>query len=96
MKDDFEGKTLEELKELQQQLTHKIDVMEHMRVRQIDIAVNAAGDAAKELTSERHIAIHADINSRFLPSLNDLDNQLAACQKGIDRLTQNQRHAMLF
>ena len=90
MKDDREGKTLKELQELHQQLTHEIDVMDQMRVRQIDSAVDAAGDAAKELTSERRISIHADINSRFLPSLNDLDNQLAACQRRIDRLTQNQ------
>jgi hypothetical protein len=90
MKDDLEGKTLKELKELHQQLTHKIDVLDQMRVRQIDSTVDAAGDAAKELTSERRIAIHADINSRFLPSLNDLDNQLAVCQRRLDRLTQNQ------
>jgi len=90
MKNEFETKTLEELKELHQQLTHRINVMDHMRVRQIDIAVRGAGDTAKELTSERRIAIHADINSRFLSSLNDLDNQLADCQKRIDRLTQNQ------
>jgi len=88
MKDDLEGKTLKELQELHQQLTHEINVMDHMRVRQIDSAVDAAGDAARELTSERRIAIHADINSRFLPSLNDLDNRLAACQWRIDRITQ--------
>jgi len=90
MKDDIEGKKLKELQELHQQLTHEIYVMEQMRIHQIDSAVNAAGDAAKELTSERRIAIHADINSRFLPSLNDLDNQLAACQRRIHWLTQNQ------
>jgi hypothetical protein len=87
MKNDPESKMLEELRELHEQLTHKINVMDHMRVRQIAIAVDAAGDAAKELTSERRLDIHAAINSRFLPSLNDLDNQLEACQKKIDRLT---------
>jgi intracellular sulfur oxidation DsrE/DsrF family protein len=90
MNNDLKNKTLEELRELHEQLTHNINVMDHMRVRQIDIAVVAAGDAAKELTSERRVAIHADINSRFLPSLNDLDNQLAACQRGIDRLGRHQ------
>jgi hypothetical protein len=89
MEDDLEGKTLEELKELKQQLTHEIDVMDQMRVRQIDSAVNAAGDAAKELTSERRIAIHADINPHFLPSLDDLHNRLAACQKRIDQDSAN-------
>jgi uncharacterized protein Yka (UPF0111/DUF47 family) len=89
MIDDLEGKTLEELKELEQQLAHAIDVMDEMRVSQIDSAVNAAGDAAKELTSVRHTDIRADINSRFLPSLDDLHNGLAACEKRIDRLTQN-------
>jgi hypothetical protein len=90
MKDDLEGKTLEELKGLKQQLAHAIDVMDQMRVRQIDTAVNAVGDAARELTSDRRIAIHADINPHFLPSLDDLHNQLAACQARIDRLTQSQ------
>jgi acyl-CoA reductase-like NAD-dependent aldehyde dehydrogenase len=90
MIDDLEGKTLEELKELEQQLAHAIDVMDEMRVSQIDSAVNAAGEAAKELTSARHIDIRADINSRFQASLDDLHNRLAACQKRIDRLTQNQ------
>lgn len=31
MKDELEGKTLEELKEIEQQLTRKIDVMNEMR-----------------------------------------------------------------
>ena len=53
MKDDLEGKTLEELKELEQQLTYDIDVMDQMRDRQIQTAINATGDAAKDLTSER-------------------------------------------
>ena len=90
MKDDLEGKTLKELQELHQQLTHAINLMDQMRIRQIDTAVNAAGDAARELTSERRIAIHADIDPHFLPSLDDLHNQLAACQARIDHLTQNQ------
>lgn len=34
MKDELEGKTLEELKELEQQLTGEIDVMDQMRDRQ--------------------------------------------------------------
>jgi hypothetical protein len=90
MKDDLEAKTLEALKERKQQLTHQINVMDQMRVRQIDTAVNAAGDAARELTSERRIAIHANINPYFLPALDDLHNQLAAVQSRIYRLGQNQ------
>ena len=89
MIDDLEGKTLEELKELEQQLAREIDVMDEMRVSQIDSAVNAAGEAAKELKSARHINIRADINSRFQAPLDDLHNRLAACQKRIDRLTQS-------
>lgn len=90
MKDDLEGKTLEELNELKQQLTREIGVMDQMRDRQIQTAINATGDAAKDLTSERYIDIRATINSRFQASLDDLHIQLAACQRRIDRLTQNQ------
>ena len=90
MEDNLEGKTLEELKELKQQLTHEIDVMDQMRVRQIESAINATGEGARDLTSERHIDIRATINSRFQSPLDDLYNRLAACEKRIDRLTQNQ------
>jgi hypothetical protein len=90
MKDELEGKTLEELKELQQQLTHEIDLMDQMRNRQIQTAINATGDAAKDLTSERYIDIRATINSRFQASLDDLHIQLAACQRRIHGLTQKQ------
>lgn len=90
MEHDLEGKTLGELKELKRQLTDTIDVMDQMRISQINSAVNAKGDAVKELTNEYHINIRADINSRFQPSLDDLHSQLAACKKRIDRLTPNQ------
>ena len=90
MKHDLEGKTLEELKELKRQLTDTIDVMDQMRISQINSAVNAKGDAVNELTKEYQINIRADINSRFQPSLDDLYSQLAACKKRIDRLTPNQ------
>ncbi|MEN3327503.1 MAG: hypothetical protein V7638_2310 [Acidobacteriota bacterium] len=90
MEDDLEGKTLEELEQVQQQLKREIDVMSEMRARQIESAINAAGEAAKDLTSERHIDIRATINSRFQAPLDDLYNQLAACERRIDRLTQNQ------
>jgi hypothetical protein len=93
MKDDLEGKTLEELKEIEQQLTREIDVMNEMRVSQINTAVNAAGEAVKELDSPRQIDIRANINSRFQARLDDLDNQLRACQTRIDRLTQNQNRS---
>lgn len=93
MKDDLEGKRLEELKEIEQQLTREIDVMNEMRVSQINSAVNAAGEAAKELDSPRQIDIRANINSRFQARLDDLDNQLRACQTRIERLTQNQNRS---
>ena len=93
MEDDLVGKTLEELKELKQQLTHAIDVMDQMRVRQIESAINATGEGARDLTSERHIDIRANINSRFQVPLDDLHNRLAACQTRLDRLTQNQNPA---
>lgn len=89
MTGDLEGKTLEGLKAFKQQLERDIAVMDEMRVSQIDSAVNAAGQAAKELTSARNIHIRANINSRFQGSLDDLHIRLAACQKRID-LTQNQ------
>ena len=90
MKDELEGKTLEELKDFQQQLTHEINVMDQMCNRQIQTAINATGDAAKDLTSERYIDIRATINSRFQASLDDWHIQLAACQRRIDWLTQKQ------
>lgn len=86
MKDDLAGKTLEELKELEQQLTHEINVIDQMRVRQIETAVNATGEAAKDLTNE-HIDIRANVNSRFQTLLDDLHNRLAVCRMRIDRLT---------
>ncbi len=88
MKNDLESKTLEELKELHQQLAHEIDVMDEMRDRQIQTAINATGEAAKDLTSERYIDIRATVNSRFQAPLDDAHNRLAACQARIDRLTQ--------
>jgi acyl-CoA reductase-like NAD-dependent aldehyde dehydrogenase len=90
MEDDLESKTLQELKQVQQQLNREIDVMSEMRARQIESALNAAGEAAKDLTSERHIDIRATINSRFQALLDDLYNRLAACERRIDWLTQNQ------
>jgi pentose-5-phosphate-3-epimerase len=42
MKDDLEGKTLKELQELHQQLTHEIDVMDQMRVCQIALTIDAS------------------------------------------------------
>lgn len=90
MEDDLEGKTLEELKELKPQLTHEIDVMDQMRIRQTESAINAIGEEARDLTSKRHLDIRANINSRFQAPLDDLHNRLAAYQTKINRLTQNQ------
>src|ERR1043165_671763 len=88
MKDDLQGKTLEELKGLEQQLIREIDVMNEMRVSQINSAVNAAGEVAKELTSARQIDIRANINSRFQAPLDDSHNRLTICQTRIGS-TQN-------
>lgn len=93
MKDDLEGKTLEQLEEFEQQLTREIDVLNEMRASQINSAVNAAGEAAKELDSPRQIDIRANVNSRFQARLDDLDNQLRACQARINRLTHNQNRS---
>ena len=93
MKDDLEDKTLEELKAFEQQLTREIDVINEMRTSQINSALNAAGEAAKELDSPRQIDIRANVNSRFQARLDDLYNQLRACQTKIDRFTQNQNRS---
>lgn len=89
MEDNLEGKTLEELDQMQQQLNREIDVMSEMRSRQIENAINAAGEAARDPSSERHIDIRATINSRFQTPIDNLYNRLAACESRIDRVIQN-------
>jgi hypothetical protein len=64
MKDDLEGKTLQELKELEQQLTHEIDVMDQMRDRQIQTAIS--GELIVALRAQRNLINSGPTLQRFV------------------------------